>query len=152
MRIASLVLVILLAFTFSCGPIWGEGNKFDASKRDQIVKSRTTASELESLMGKPYKVEKKQAIPLESVKAEIESQLTNQKMRSEMEALTSSIKPELNQAYFRAFAPAPMEGVVGPAATPVPHPAPAAAVAPKAAAPKAAAPKTGTAKPAASKQ
>jgi len=39
----------------------GEGNKFDASKRDQIVKSRTTAQELESLMGKPYKVEKKQA-------------------------------------------------------------------------------------------
>jgi hypothetical protein len=60
MRIASSVLVILSAFTFSCGPIWWEGNKFDASKRDQIVKNRTTASELESLMGKPYKVEKKQ--------------------------------------------------------------------------------------------
>jgi hypothetical protein len=61
MRIASLVLVILLAFTFSCGPIWWEGNKFDASKRDQIVKNKTTAQELEALMGKPYKVEKKEA-------------------------------------------------------------------------------------------
>jgi len=61
MRIASLVLVILLAFTFSCGGIWVEGNKFDASKRDQIVKNRTTAQEVEFLMGKPYKVEKKQA-------------------------------------------------------------------------------------------
>jgi len=61
MRIASLVLVILLAFTFSCGPIWFEGNKFDATKRDQIVKNRTTAQELESLLGKPYKVEKKEA-------------------------------------------------------------------------------------------
>ena len=59
MRIASLVLVILLAFTFSCGPIWWEGNKFDATKRDQIVKNRTTAQELESLLGKPYKVEKR---------------------------------------------------------------------------------------------
>jgi hypothetical protein len=58
MRIAGLVLVILLAFTFSCGPIWWEGNKFDPAKRDQIVKSRTTAGELESLMGKPYKAEK----------------------------------------------------------------------------------------------
>jgi hypothetical protein len=61
MRIASLVLVILLAFTFSCGGIWVEGNKFDASKRDQIVKNKTTAQELEALMGKPYKVEKKEA-------------------------------------------------------------------------------------------
>ncbi len=58
MRIASLVLVILLAFTFSCGPIAWEGSKFDTAKRDQIVKNRTTAGELESLLGKPYKVEK----------------------------------------------------------------------------------------------
>jgi hypothetical protein len=58
MRIAGSVLVILLAFTFSCGPILWEGNKFDAAKRDQIVKNRTTAGELESLLGKPYKVEK----------------------------------------------------------------------------------------------
>jgi hypothetical protein len=58
MRIASAVLVILLAFTFSCGPILWEGNKFEAAKREQIVKNRTTAGELESLLGKPYKVEK----------------------------------------------------------------------------------------------
>ncbi len=58
MRIAGLILVILLAFSFSCGPIAWEGNKFDQAKRDQIVKNRTTAAELESLLGKPYKVEK----------------------------------------------------------------------------------------------
>ena len=58
MRIASLVLVILLAFSFSCGPIFVEGTKFDTAKRDQIVKNRTTAAELEGLLGKPYKVEK----------------------------------------------------------------------------------------------
>ena len=58
MRIASVVLVVLLGLTFSCGPIMWEGNKFDTGKRDQIVKSRTTAGELESLFGKPYKVEK----------------------------------------------------------------------------------------------
>lgn len=58
MRIAGLVLLILLAFSFGCGPIMWEGNKFDAAKRDQIVKNRTTASEIETLFGKPYKVEK----------------------------------------------------------------------------------------------
>ena len=58
MRIASLVLAVLLAFAFSCGPLMWEGNKFEAAKRDQIVKNRTTAGELESLLGKPYKVEK----------------------------------------------------------------------------------------------
>jgi len=58
MRIAGLVLVIVLAFSFSCGPIMWEGNKFDAAKRDQIVKNRTTAGEIETLFGKPYKVEK----------------------------------------------------------------------------------------------
>ena len=31
------------------------------AKRDQIVKNRTTAGELESLLGKPYKVEKMEA-------------------------------------------------------------------------------------------
>lgn len=58
MRIASLVLGILLTFTFSCGPVLWEGNKVDATKRDQIVKNKTTAAEVEALFGKPYKVEK----------------------------------------------------------------------------------------------
>ena len=58
MRVASLALVILLAFSFSCGPILMEGNKFDQTKRDQIVKNRTTAGELEALLGKPYQVQK----------------------------------------------------------------------------------------------
>ena len=58
MRIAGIVLVVLLAFSFSCGPVMYEGSNFDRAKRDQIVKNRTTAGELEALLGKPYKVEK----------------------------------------------------------------------------------------------
>ena len=58
MKMAGLVLVVLLAFAFGCGPMAVEGNKFDAAKRDQIVKNQTTSAELESSLGKPYKVEK----------------------------------------------------------------------------------------------
>jgi len=110
--------------------------------------------ELSAVMVEPagayvYKIDKKQTIPFESVKAEIESQLTNQKMRAEMEALTNSIKPELNQAYFRAFAPTPSEGIVGPAVTP--KPAPSATVAPATGTPKSPAPKANATKPPSSK-
>ena len=58
MRIAGAVLVVLLAFVFGCGPMLSEGTRIDASKADKIVKSKTTAQEVESLFGKPYKVEK----------------------------------------------------------------------------------------------
>jgi hypothetical protein len=58
MRIASAVLVVLLAFAFGCGPILSEGKRIDSSKMDQIVKHKTTAQEVEALYGKPYKVEK----------------------------------------------------------------------------------------------
>ena len=58
MRIASLLLVILVGFSFSCGTTMWEGNKFDPTKRDQIVKNRTTTGEIEALFGKPFKVEK----------------------------------------------------------------------------------------------
>ncbi len=58
MRVAGLILAVLLAFTFSCGPMAHEGTKIDASKRDQIVKYKTTAKEVEGMFGKPYKVEK----------------------------------------------------------------------------------------------
>ena len=60
MKIASVVLVVLLGFAFSCGPAIVQGNKFNAGKRDQIVKNQTTAAELESALGKPFKVEKMQ--------------------------------------------------------------------------------------------
>lgn len=52
-----------------------------------------------------YKVESKKDIPLDQVRAEIESQLGAQKMRAKMDELTQSIKPELNQEYFSSLAP-----------------------------------------------
>jgi asparagine N-glycosylation enzyme membrane subunit Stt3 len=58
MRIASAVLVVLLAFAFGCGPMLSEGTRIDASKADKIVKNKTSAQEVEALFGKPYKVEK----------------------------------------------------------------------------------------------
>ena len=78
--------------------------------------------EFSSVMVEPagayvYKLEQKKAIPLEEVKNEIESQLGSEKMRANMDALTSSVKPEMNEAYFRSLgAPPPSRpGMVGPA-------------------------------------
>jgi len=93
-----------------------------------------------------YRVEEKKVTPLETVKSEIQSQLGNQKMRTEMEALTSSIKPDLNEAYFRSQAGPPMgPGMVGPAnssprVTVAPGPTAQKTPAPKPAAPKASTP------------
>lgn len=50
-----------------------------------------------------YRVEETTTSPLEQVKPEIESQLANQHMQQQMEALTGTIKPEINQAYFRGM-------------------------------------------------
>ena len=58
MKVASLVFVVLLAFVFSCAYTLSEGTKIDGSKVEQIVKNKTTAQELEGILGKPYKVEK----------------------------------------------------------------------------------------------
>lgn len=58
MRIASAVLVVLLAFAFGCGPMMHEGTRIDPRKADQIAKEKTTAREVEALFGKPDKVEK----------------------------------------------------------------------------------------------
>ena len=65
-----------------------------------------------------YRVEEKKNIPLETVKAEIESRLGSEQMRGRMEELTNSVKPELNEAYFRSFQ-APGPGMIGPAGGPV---------------------------------
>jgi len=66
-----------------------------------------------------YKLEEKKVTPLETMKTEIVSQMTNQKMHASMDALTSSIKPELNEAYFRSLtAGAPGPGMIGPAGSP----------------------------------
>ncbi|HUN88043.1 MAG TPA: peptidylprolyl isomerase [Terriglobales bacterium] len=61
-----------------------------------------------------YRVESKSTVPLDQVRAEIESQLASQRMRAKMDELTQSIKPELNQAYFGTLglqAPGPMRPV-----------------------------------------
>jgi len=90
-----------------------------------------------------YQITEKKITPLDSVKSEIQSQLGSQKMRAEMDSLTSSIKPDLNETYFRGFSGSPMgPGMVGPAnASPrvnrMPSPAAQTSSAPKAAAPKA---------------
>lgn len=61
-----------------------------------------------------YKVMEKKTIPLDTVKMEIESRLGNDQMRSKMEELTSSVRSELNEAYFRTFQ-GPGPGMIGPA-------------------------------------
>ena len=50
-----------------------------------------------------YQLEEKKTIPLEQTKPEIEQALTSEHMRKQMESITSSIKPEVNEAYFRAM-------------------------------------------------
>lgn len=79
--------------------------------------------ELSQVMVEPagvyiYKIEEKKTIPLDTVKTEIESQLGNQKMRTAIDEITASFKPELNEAYFRSGMPGP--GVIGPAGVPGP--------------------------------
>jgi len=64
-----------------------------------------------------YKVIEKKTIPLDTVKMEIESKLGSEQMRAKMEELTSSVKPELNEAYFRGFSSSG-PGMIGPAGTP----------------------------------
>jgi len=95
-----------------------------------------------------YRLDQKSTTPLDSVRTGIESELASEKMRAKLEALTSSIKPELNQAYFHPPTPAPTpgEGVIAPPGGPEAHqpitpmanaPAPAAnAPTPKADAPQ----------------
>jgi hypothetical protein len=75
-----------------------------------------------------YKVEAKEITPFSQVKPEIESQLQNQHVQQQMEALTNSIKPDINQAYFRgmqhgdrevhALTPSSTQPTGGPSSTP----------------------------------
>ncbi len=87
--------------------------------------------ELSQVMVEPagayiYKVVEKKTIPLDTVKAEIESKLGSEQMRTKMDQLTSSVKPELNEAYFRTFQ-GPGPGMIGPAARPTMNGGPAPA-------------------------
>lgn len=58
MRFASLILVLLLVFTFSCGPTIIEGKRIDAAKRSEVIKGQTKAASVIELFGKPAKIEK----------------------------------------------------------------------------------------------
>lgn len=58
MRFASLILVLLLVFTFSCGPTIIEGKRIDAAKRNEVIKGQTKAERVVELFGKPAKIEK----------------------------------------------------------------------------------------------
>ena len=58
MRIASLVLILLLAFTVSCGPTITRGKYIDAERRSEIVNGQTTAERVVELFGQPEKIEK----------------------------------------------------------------------------------------------
>jgi parvulin-like peptidyl-prolyl isomerase len=81
-----------------------------------------------------YKVEKKSEAPLDEVKAEIQRTLEQEKMRQNVEKVTNSVTPELNEAYFGPAAPpagaaaneeepAPPKGA-NPASTPKPATSP----------------------------
>jgi hypothetical protein len=61
-----------------------------------------------------YKVESKQVVPLEKVKAQIAHQLEEQKMRDAIQQTVGSVKTTFNQNYFKV--PATQEGPVPPAA------------------------------------
>src|SRR6185369_5450662 len=77
----------------------------DAVPPQQQTLFQLNKGDLSKVMVEPagayiYKVEEKSTTPLAQVKPEIEAQLSNQRMQQQMEALTSSIKPEMNEAYF----------------------------------------------------
>ncbi|MFH1857858.1 MAG: hypothetical protein ABH845_03015 [Candidatus Omnitrophota bacterium] len=58
MRYASLMVVILLGFTFGCGPMLVEGNKIDTAKMRELIKGQSTKAEVFQKLGQPAKVEK----------------------------------------------------------------------------------------------
>jgi PPIC-type PPIASE domain len=83
--------------------------------------------ELSQVMVEPagayvYKVVEKKTTPLEAVKADIESQMVNNKMKEQMDAITGSVKPELNPAYFQTRGGP--DNAIGPAGMPPVRPTP----------------------------
>ena len=58
MKVASLVLVVLLAFTFGCAPSILEGRKIDADKVKQIQPGTTDVNKVIELLGTPTKTDK----------------------------------------------------------------------------------------------
>ena len=58
MRTASLVLILFLTLTISCGPTVTRGNYIDAERRNEIVNGTTTVDRVVELFGQPNKIEK----------------------------------------------------------------------------------------------
>jgi hypothetical protein len=74
-----------------------------------------------------YQVMEKKTIPLADVKAQIEATMTSEHLRSKMNEMMNSVKPEINQTYFREAAgePAGLKEPT-PTAPPLQKPAPPA--------------------------
>ena len=95
--------------------------------QNQKTLFKLNAGEYSDVMVEPagayvYRVEKKETVPLDTVKADIEQQLSRKKVQDEMDAITGSVQPEFNPVYFqaagspdRAIGPA---GMKPPTATP----------------------------------
>lgn len=58
-----------------------------------------------------YKLDTKETLPLNTVKEEIHTSLQNQRMQDTMESIRESTKPEYNDRYFAAAAPAMPRGM-----------------------------------------
>jgi|YelNatPaOPRAMG01_1025707.scaffolds.fasta_scaffold60871_2 hypothetical protein len=58
MKAKGLVIVLSLLFIAACGYTIIEGKKFDANKRVEIIKMKTTAPEVVQILGQPAKIEK----------------------------------------------------------------------------------------------
>ncbi len=57
MKYASWIILALLAFTFSCGPMTQEGRKIDTAKMREILKGETTRAGVIDKLGQPAKTE-----------------------------------------------------------------------------------------------
>jgi len=57
MRYISVILVLLLAFIFSCAPTMIEGRKIDSAKLKQLMPGVSNVQKVEALFGKPDKTE-----------------------------------------------------------------------------------------------
>ncbi|HWR14530.1 MAG TPA: peptidylprolyl isomerase [Terriglobales bacterium] len=50
-----------------------------------------------------YRVDDRKPVPFEQAKSEIETQLTNERMKQQVDAISTHVKADVNQPYFRAL-------------------------------------------------
>lgn len=58
MKVAGVVLLVLLAFIFSCGSTVIEGRKINTSKLREMIKGQTKAENVVRSFGQPARIEK----------------------------------------------------------------------------------------------